>query len=44
MQKELNKEERPNENCLKFNLNGTKGNNLRANWIAYFVKEGSTES
>ena len=39
MQKELNKEERPNENCLKLNLNGTKGNNPRANRIAYFIKE-----
>ena len=39
MQKELNREERPNENCLKLNLNGTEGNNLRENGIAYFVKE-----
>ena len=31
MQKELNKEERPNENCLKVNLNGAKENNLRTN-------------
>ena len=33
------KEERTNENCLKLNLNGTKGNNLRANQIANLVKE-----
>ena len=39
MQKESNKEEKPNENCLKLNLNGTKRNNLRENGIAYFVKE-----
>ena len=39
LQKELNKQEKQNENCLKLNLNGTKGNNLRANGIASFVEE-----
>ena len=38
-ERELNQIERPNKSCTLLDLNGTKGNNLKATGLAEFIKE-----